>query len=233
LFWMSHNQYQCLLWYNDVVQTDNTYRTNWLLVVIDNNTKSRLIAQCLSEDETTESYEWFLDCIFKATNNNPPVCLFSDADPTLINAVSSKFPKTHHYFCIFHIQENLRKNLAGKLGKEYQSFYKEFLYTRNSSFVDDFHRCWIWLLEKYPQTQEYLNRTLNNCYQTWARCYQIKSFTAGIQSIQRVEVMNWLIKENTSSIYSLCNLHVQVQKLLDNEVQWAQHNAYLQSLPTN
>ncbi|CAB4425154.1 unnamed protein product [Rhizophagus irregularis] len=112
---------------------------------------SRLVAQCLSEDKTTESYEWFLDCIFKVTNNNPPVCLFSNANPTLINAVSSKFPKTHHYLCIFHIQENLRKNLAGKL--------------------------------------EYLNRTLNNCYQAWARCYQIKSFTA----VQQQQILGSLL----------------------------------------
>ncbi|CAB4493479.1 unnamed protein product [Rhizophagus irregularis] len=200
LFWMSPNQHQCLLRYNDIVQIDNTCQTNWfdmyltLLVIVDNNTKSRLVAQCLSEDGTIESYEWFLDCLLQTTNNNPPTCLFSDADPALINAVTSKFPESHHFLCIFHIQENLRKNLAGKLGKEYQSFYKEFLHTRNSLFVNDFHRRWTRLLEKYPQTQEYLNRTLNNCYQTWARCYQTKCFTAA---------------------------------------QWARHNAYLQSLPTN
>lgn len=239
LFWMSPIQHQCLLRYNDIVQTDNTCRTNWfdmyltLLVVVDNNTKSRLVAQCLSEDETVDSYEWFLDCLLQTTNNTPPVCLFSDADPALLNAVASKFPETHHFLCIFHIQENLRKNLAGKLGKEYQSFYKEFLHTRNSTFVNDFHRRWTRLLEKYPQTQEYLNRTLNNCYQSWARCHQIKSFTAGVQSTQRVEVMNRLIKEGTGSTSSLCNLNVQVQKLLDNEAQWARHNMYLQSLPTN
>jgi hypothetical protein len=82
---MSPIQHQCLLRYNDVVQTDNTCRTNWfdmyLTLVVDNNTKSRLVAQCLSEDETVESYEWFLSCLLQTTNNIPHVCLFSDADP--------------------------------------------------------------------------------------------------------------------------------------------------------
>ncbi|UZO09960.1 uncharacterized protein OCT59_030169 [Rhizophagus irregularis] len=68
---------------------------------------------------------------------------------------------------------------------------------------------------------------------TEARCYQTKCCTAGIQSTQRVEVMNHLIKEGTGSTTSLCNLHIQIQKLLDNEAQWARHNAYLQSLSTN
>ena len=155
-----------------------------LLIVIDNNTKSRLVAQCLSEDETIESYEWFLDCLLQTTNNNPPTCLFSDADPALINAVASKLPETHHFLCIFHIQENLRKNLSSKLGQSYKTFYKDFLHARNSLFEEDFHRRWTRLIENYPMTQEYLNRSLNNCYQTWARCYQIKYFTAGIQSTQ-------------------------------------------------
>ncbi|RIB08063.1 hypothetical protein C2G38_2212601 [Gigaspora rosea] len=43
-----------------------------LLVAIDNNTKSQLVAQCLSDDKTSESYEWFFDCILQATNNVPP-----------------------------------------------------------------------------------------------------------------------------------------------------------------
>ncbi|CAG8776798.1 3669_t:CDS:2, partial [Cetraspora pellucida] len=58
-------------------------------------------------------------------------------------------------------------------------------------------------------------------------------FTAGILSTQKVEVMNQLIKNGTSSMSSLCNLHDQVQNLLDDEATWARHNMYLQSLPTN
>ncbi|CAG8554484.1 20927_t:CDS:2, partial [Gigaspora rosea] len=47
----------------------------------------------------------------------------------------------------------------------------------------------------------------------------------------------WIIKtrldpfDNCTS--SLCTLHNQIQKQLDNEAQWAHHNNFLQSLPTN
>ena len=89
------------------------------------------------------------------------------------------------------------------------------------------------MIEKYPLAQNYLNRTLNTSYRSWARCYQFKDFTAGIQSTQRVEVMNRLIKEGANSSSSLCNLHDQTQRLLDDEAKWARHNTYLHSLPTN
>ncbi|CAG8776315.1 12470_t:CDS:2, partial [Gigaspora rosea] len=132
----------------DEVQTDNTCCTNWfrmyltLLVAVNSNTKSPLVAQCLSKDETLESYKWFFECMLQVTNNSPPICLFSDADPALISAVTLMMPSIQHFLCIFHILENLKKHLRSKLGKNYEKFYKEFLYIRNSLFENDFHRRW-------------------------------------------------------------------------------------------
>ncbi|CAG8647294.1 8828_t:CDS:2 [Funneliformis caledonium] len=88
------------------------------------------------------------------------------SDPALMKAVASKMPNTHHFLCIFHIQENLRINLASKLGQDYKSFYKNFLYIQNSLFEDDFYRHWTQLIEKYLLGQDYLNRTLNTSYQS-------------------------------------------------------------------
>src|ERR1043166_7111694 len=100
---MLPNQNQCLIHYNDVVQTNNMCQTNWfdmyltMLIVVDNNTKNRLVAQCLSEDETVESYKWFLDCILHATDYISPICLFSDADLALMKVIASKIPNIHHF----------------------------------------------------------------------------------------------------------------------------------------
>src|SRR5688572_18090525 len=113
-----------------------------MLIIVNNNTKSCLVTQCLLEDEIVESYEWFLDCILYATNQISPICLFSDADPALIKAIASKISNTYHFHCIFHIQKNLQKNLTNKLGQDYKSFYKDFLHAQNSLFEDDFHHHW-------------------------------------------------------------------------------------------
>jgi hypothetical protein len=45
--------------------------------------------------------------------------------------------------------------------------------------------------------------------------------------------MNRLIKEGVNSTSSLCNLHEQVQKLLDNEARWSRYNSYLNTLLIN
>ena len=63
LFWMSLTQITLWLEYHDVILNDNTAKTNHyqmplsLFLVVDNNTKSRLVAQALVSDETVESYK--------------------------------------------------------------------------------------------------------------------------------------------------------------------------------
>ncbi|CAG8732636.1 20788_t:CDS:2, partial [Gigaspora rosea] len=68
---------------------------------------------------------------------------------------------------------------------------------------------WSCLLNKYLQSQNYFNRTLQGSIKSWARCYQLNCFIVGIQSTQHVE------------------------NILDNEAKWACHNSYMNSLPTN
>ena len=63
LFWMSPEQVILWLEYHDVILNDNTAKTNRyqmplsLFLIVNNNTKSRLVAQALVSDEMTESYK--------------------------------------------------------------------------------------------------------------------------------------------------------------------------------
>lgn len=66
LFWMNPMQVQLLIKYQDVVICDNTCKTTGmisLLVIINNNTKTQLLCQGLSEDETNGSYQWFFSVL--------------------------------------------------------------------------------------------------------------------------------------------------------------------------
>ena len=68
---MSSTQITLWLEYYDVILNDNTAKTNYyqmplsLFLVVDNNTKSQLVAQVLVSDETVESYKWILECTKK------------------------------------------------------------------------------------------------------------------------------------------------------------------------
>jgi hypothetical protein len=137
LFWMTPEQQILWLRYHDVIMHDNTCKTNRynrplsLFVTPDNNLKTRIIAQAILDDETQFSYEWVFNCVIEATNT-PPKVFITDGDPAVNASVVIKFPNTFHVHCIWHISQNLPKQLKGKLGSSFNDFMKDFYKTRNS-----------------------------------------------------------------------------------------------------
>jgi hypothetical protein len=57
-----------------------------LFLIVDNNTKLRLVAQALVSDEMIESYKWILECMKNATTTEPLVFII-DADPAMNAAI--------------------------------------------------------------------------------------------------------------------------------------------------
>jgi hypothetical protein len=94
LFWMTSQQCN-ELWpkYHDIVIQDNTAKTNRyemalsLFVGVDNNFKTRILAQALIKYEMLADYNWILQCTLEATSNLSPVVLFIDGDLAMIAAV--------------------------------------------------------------------------------------------------------------------------------------------------
>ena len=115
LFWMSPAQIALWLEYHDVILNDNTAKTNRyrmplsLFLVVDNNTRSRLAAQALVSDKTTDSYKWIFECTKNATKTEPNVFV-TDADPAADAAIVQTYENTYPIHCIYHISENLPKN---------------------------------------------------------------------------------------------------------------------------
>ena len=65
-----------------------------LFVSIDNNFKTKILAQALTKYETLADYNWILQCTLEATDNLSPVMLFTDGDLAMIAAVQMTYPQT-------------------------------------------------------------------------------------------------------------------------------------------
>ena len=94
-----------------------------LFVIVDNNNRSRLVGQMLMSDETLESFEWVFSSLIKGTNTFLSV-IITDNDLVIDTAIANLMPDTYHIHCIYHIGQNLLKNLKSKLGSEYNDFIK-------------------------------------------------------------------------------------------------------------
>ena len=151
-----------------------------LFVIVDCDNKTRLLTQAFVQDETLETYLWILQCL-KRTSIEPGV-IITDADPAMIGVIQQELPNTHHVHCIFHIHQNLPRKLKGVLGKDYLNFVSEFYKARNSLFEENFEVNWNHLKNTYHQAENYLQNTLYKSKESWASCYTLRLFTAGMQS---------------------------------------------------
>jgi len=222
LFWMSPNQINVYEKYYDIVIVDMTSKTNqfdmilMLIIAVDNNFRNLIIAAAILEDETEETFSWVLQELKNSCDVVPNV-LYSDADPALISAVKMNYPETQHFHCIFHIDLNLRKKLKGKLHDEFEPFRAKFLEMRNSLCQKTFELKWHELINEFPACEQYLTRVLYPCKKNWASFTINQNFTAGIQSTQRVEVTNKIIKDKLSRSSCLTDVIVEVQKIFDQQ----------------
>src|SRR5277367_2525919 len=95
------------------------------------------------DDETQFSYEWVFQCVNDATDVLPKVFI-TDGDPAVNAAVIVKFPDAFHMHCIWHISQNLPKQLKGKLGSSFNDFMKDFYKAKNSLIEGQFYeRYWL------------------------------------------------------------------------------------------
>ena len=240
LCWMRPNQQQLWARFHDVILLDTTAKTNrysmilCVVVLVDNHNRSRLAATAIVSDETKDTFTWLFESINKATGGLAPRLLYTDADPAMIAAVNSSWPNTKHHFCLFHIRKNLEKHLLGKFGSEkWSKFFADFCYVRNSRVESIFNERWNSLLQQYPNAASYLQRQLYKCREAWALCYTHRAFNAGVQSTQRVESYNAIIKSNVNGTTSLLELDHTIERLLAKESHYMHLNETLSKLPAN
>ena len=147
---MSPTQQELYQRFSDVVLNDNTCKTNKynmylsVFMIKDNYGKFRNVANALVEDELASTYVWILQCLTKATNTVPK-SFWTDSEPGLINAVSQVFPDTPHFYCLFHIWQNIIKHLKSKI-PDFSKFSKTFFSCQNALSIYTYFRT---MLGKY------------------------------------------------------------------------------------
>ena len=240
LCWMRPSQQELWARFHDIILLDTTAKTNrysmilCVVILVDNHNRSRLAATAIVSDETKDTFSWLFTSLSKATGGLTPSLLYTDADPAMIAAINSTWPTTKHHFCLFHIRKNLEKHFLSKYrGEKWNKFFAAFCYARNSRVESIFEERWAALLQEYPDATSYLQRYLYPCREAWVLCFTHRAFNAGIQSTQRVESYNSIIKNNVNGSSSLTELEHTIEKLLAKESKFIKLNETIGKLPVS
>lgn len=212
LFWMTGEQRRLWRQYSDVALDDTTFGTNLygmplhVIVGVDRDGRSRILATAVITTQLLQDHAWVFEHLKVAGGGKAPDVMFTDGEAGIIAALEQVFPNTAHFLCIWHIAKNLKTNLAGKLGAEFQPFMAKFFAVRGAVTHALYKVGWGNLLQEFPAAKPYLMSGLGLRPAKWAAFSTSRRFTAGIMSAQRVESINHIIKGDTKLKRSLPRL---------------------------
>lgn len=157
--------------------------------VVDDDGASRNVVYCIQDSEGAEMhrsvFRWIRDLVV-----SPPLVFVSDHDLAVDLALRDIFPSTVHFLCLHHLSTNLVKNLAGQLGKEFQTFVRAFWKLYWSLSKQLFESSWSKLLDDFPEASDYMEKVFWPIRERWA-WYAVSSIcTAGVRTNGRIEREN-------------------------------------------
>ncbi|CAG8744611.1 6170_t:CDS:2, partial [Racocetra fulgida] len=105
----------------------------------------------------TEQYNRYIynKDVYKSLNHRARD-YYKGLDLALISAVRSKLSHVKHQLCIWHVEQNIVKNLHNKLKDKFIAFNKDFKAAMFETKEKQFENQWNCLLTKYPETSKYI-----------------------------------------------------------------------------
>lgn len=195
--------------FGDVVCFDTTYRKLddgrpfGLIVGVNNHKKTIVFGASLLYDETAESFAWLFKTFLNVMSGKQPQTILTNEDAAMAKAIKLVLTKAHHRICVWHMNQNACKHLAGVV-KDYKKFNAAFQHcTYDIEEEDEFLNAWHAMLNMFElQDNKWLKRLFDK-REHWALVYGRNTFSADMSSTQRSESMNNELKSYISIKYDM------------------------------
>ncbi|KQK16660.2 hypothetical protein BRADI_1g29812v3 [Brachypodium distachyon] len=204
LYWIDAEARRSYKYYSDCISFDTTYLTNKYnmtctpFIGINNHCQLVQFGCGFLRNEDTLNFVWLFNTFLEAMDGIAPANIITDQDFAMRNTILEVFPETRHRNCRWHIMKKAQEKM-------------------------EFELKWSAMIEKY-QVQD--NEDLSSLWEnqtSWVPAYFMLSFYPFLQSVQRSEGFNAVLKRYVSpsnSIYDFAQQYSVLQeKILGAERQ--------------
>ena len=161
LFFAKVSSQKILKYNHEVLLIDATYKTNKYkmpLIIISGVTPlntSYYVAFAFVSKETFEVYKWLLECVkdlYEYLDIPDPDVILTDAQNSLIQAITIVYPLASHLLCLWHINKNVvvhcKKCFDNETWEEFLGIWHEVLYAPTEEV---FQENWLAMRAKYGE----------------------------------------------------------------------------------
>ncbi|SPT21134.1 unnamed protein product [Triticum aestivum] len=220
IFWADSKMISDYAMFGDVICFDTTYRKLddgrpfGLIVWVNNHKKTMVFGATLLYDETAESFGWLFRTFLTAMSGKHPRTILTDEDAAMAKAISKVLPHSHHRLCVWHMNQNACKHLAGVV-EEYKKFNADFQHCiYDIEEEEDFINEWNRMLERYGLRDNTWLQRLFEKREQWALVYGRNTFSAHMSTTQRSESMNNELKRYISIKYDMLTFFEHFERLV-------------------
>nr|XP_045083686.1 protein FAR1-RELATED SEQUENCE 5-like [Aegilops tauschii subsp. strangulata] len=186
----------------------------------------------LVRNEDTDGYVWLFKTFLECMGGLAPMNIITDQDFSMRAGIEEVFPLAVHRHCRWHIIKKAEETL-GPFFADRPDLHKAFeLCVDHSLTVEEFERSWMAMIETY-QVQDH--ETLASLWEKrmyWVPAYLMQCFFPFLQTTQRSEGFNAVLKRYVSPGNSLLQFAKQYtalqQKILGSELQQEANTALKQ-----
>ena len=206
--------------YPEVIFVDATYKLNnlrmpmYILLVVDGNGQSEIIAIYITSLETEEAITKMVQ-VFKANNSCWDMTRVVMTDKDLIERAvfRNEFPKSSLLICLFHTLRSFKREitcekLSIRAGEREHALelITAIAYSKSELKYNENYQL---LLQSGMQSViSYYNNNWHPIRYEWVECYKGVNFTLGERTNNRLESINGKIK-------SVCSRHVNLDTFFD------------------
>ena len=223
VLWITPDQRKAWLETPDILIHDNTYELDdqgfklGNFNGIDKVGRTIDLGTAFVLDEDSCTYEWQFETWKAAMFEVMPTVFGSDADPAASLAAEASFPGVPYFWCKWHINQNLFKNLKGVLGGHMPKFLTDFEAVAATLGEAAFMHRWGLLLQKYPAAESYLTKQLGGTnVQRWGAAF-LQTFTCSTRSTSRGEGSNKDYKVGNKRNIDVVQVYKNITEVQDSK----------------
>ncbi|XP_073367791.1 protein FAR1-RELATED SEQUENCE 5-like [Aegilops tauschii subsp. strangulata] len=209
MYWVDGAARRAYKHFRDCISFDATYLTNMYkmpcapFIGINNHNQSLQFGCGLVRNKDTDGYVWLFKTFLECMGGLAPMNIITDQDFSMRAGIEEVFPLAVHMHCRWHIIKKAEETL-GPFFADRPDLHKAFeLCVDHSLMVEEFERSWMAMIETY-QVQDH--ETLASLWEKrmyWVPAYFMQCFFLFLQTTQRSEGFNAVLKRYVSPGNSL------------------------------
>jgi hypothetical protein len=207
--------------YHDFVSFDATYMTNMYdmpfapFIGINRHGQTFQLGCAFLRDEKIPSYIWLFETFLESMEGKAPLNIITDQDAAMRSAIALVFPNATHRNCRWHIMDKFSGTIGPCLAGN-QELEEEFTECINYTVTpEEFETKWYDMISKHGLHDNEHFKHLYDLRQCFVPAYYMHCFFPFLQSTQRSEGFNALLKKYVNPNMSILHFVEQYQKIQD------------------